>query len=258
MTSRRLLLLLPIALLLAGCKTELYSHLGEQEANEMVAILLERGVAADRTLDSKDHTLSIDVEKSQFAQAVEVLRNRGYPHQKFATVPEIFPADGLVTSPIAEQARLHYAVSQELSRTLSELDGVLSARVQVVLPENDPMRQHTSPASASVFIRHTKDASMDALLPQIKTLVANSVAGVTYDHVTVVLVPVEPRIDSPAADMPTLANAAPVTNPGLMRSASADLGRWLIGILALVALGAAGGLLLTLNRQRQRDKPETV
>lgn len=248
-------LLLACALLLAGCKTELYSRLGENEANEMVAILLQHGIAADRAADAKDHTLTVNVEKSQFADAVELLKHQGYPRQKFASVPEIFPGDGLVTSPIAERARLLYAMSQELSQTVSGIDGVLSARVQVVLPESDPMRQQPTVPSASVFIRHVKGAAIDALVPQIKTLVANSVAGVTYDHVTVVLVPVESPIDGTAMATDALTDVA-----GLwVHKTSASPARWLIGLLALVALGSSGGLVLTLHRQRQRAvKPKTV
>ncbi|HEV2638262.1 MAG TPA: type III secretion inner membrane ring lipoprotein SctJ [Actinocrinis sp.] len=248
-------LFLAVAVLLGGCKTELYSHLGENEANEMVAILLERGIAADRTADAKERTLTVNVEKGQFADAVELLKSHGYPRPKFASVPEIFPGDGLVTSPVAERARLIYATSQDLSRTLSEIDGVLTARVQVVLPDSDPMRQQPTTPSASVFIRHGKGAAIDALVPQIKTMVANSVPGVTYDHVTVVLVPVESRVDGPALEADSLTSVA-----GLwVHKSSAGLARWLIGLLAVVALGSSGGLVLTLHRQRQRSpKPETV
>lgn len=248
----RLGLLVPFlaaALLLAGCKTELYSHLGEGEANEMVAILLERGIAADRTEDAKDHTLTVSIDKSQFADAVELLKSHGYPRQKFASVADIFPGDGLVTSPVAERARLLYAMSQELSRTISEIDGVLSARVQVVLPDGDPMRQNQTVPSASVFIRHSKSAQIENLVPQIKTMVANSVAGVTYDHVTVVLVPVENRLDAVAGTAPDALTSV----AGLwVHKTSAGPARWLIGLLAAVALGSSGALLLALHRSRQR------
>jgi type III secretion protein J len=84
-----------------------------------------------------------------------------------------------------------FALSQELSRTVSEIDGVLSARVHLVLPENDPLRQQLVPSSASVFIRHRSNAQISNLVPQVKMLVANGVAGLSYDKVSVVLVPVE-------------------------------------------------------------------
>jgi type III secretion protein J len=86
-----------------------------------------------------------------------------------------------------------FALSEELSRTVSEIDGVLSARVQLALPENDPLRQQLVPSSASVLIRHRSNIPVGNLVPQVKMLVANGVAGLTYDKVSVVLIPVEPQ-----------------------------------------------------------------
>jgi len=68
---------------------------------------------------------------------------------------------------------------------------VLSARVHVVLPENDPLRQQLIPSSASVFVRHKASAQLADQVPQIKMLVANGIAGLTYDKVSVILVPEE-------------------------------------------------------------------
>ena len=104
---------------------------------------------------------------------------------------QVFKKDGLVSSPMQERAQMIFALSQELSRTVSEIDGVLSARVHLVLPENDPLRQQLVPSSASVFIRHRSNCRSAALVPQVKMLVANGIAGVSYDKVSVVLVPVD-------------------------------------------------------------------
>ncbi len=79
-----------------------------------------------------------------------------------------------------------YALSEELSRTVSEIDGVVSARVHVVLPDNDPLQRNAVPASASVFIRHEAGLDINTLIPQIKTLVANGIAGLTYEKVSVI------------------------------------------------------------------------
>ena len=57
------------ALLLAGCNDELYSGLGERDANEMMAILLRHDIDTDRIV-AKDGSISISVPKSQFAEAV--------------------------------------------------------------------------------------------------------------------------------------------------------------------------------------------
>jgi len=46
-----------------------------------------------------------------------------------------------------------------------------------------------NPSSASVSIRHRTDAPIEALTPNIKMLVANSIEGLVYDNVTVVNFP---------------------------------------------------------------------
>jgi type III secretion protein J len=95
-----------------------------------------------------------------------------------------------------------YALGEELSRTISEIDGVLSARVQIVIPDNDPLRQDVSPASASVFVRYKPDSPVGDLVPQIKMLVAGGVSDLAYDKVSVVLVPaVLPRTEAQPMEM---------------------------------------------------------
>src|SRR5207253_392127 len=84
-----------------------------------------------------------------FADSIAILKEAGLPKQEFQTMGQVFKKDGLVSSPMQERAQMIFALSQELSRTVSEIDGVLSARVHLVLPENDPLRQQLVPSSAS-------------------------------------------------------------------------------------------------------------
>lgn len=185
-------------LILAGCKTELYNSLPEQEANEMVSILQRHGISAGKMMN-KDGTDTVTVDKSDFAQAVTLLRENGLPHPKFENMGDVFKSSGLVASPMQDRARFLYALSQELSQTISEIDGVLSARVEVVLPDNDIMQRNPTPSSASVFVRYDQHSHVDQLVPQIKMLVSNSVEGLSYDKVSVVLVPVARPDDSQTA-----------------------------------------------------------
>ncbi|WP_407185405.1 type III secretion system inner membrane ring lipoprotein SctJ [Bradyrhizobium centrosematis] len=181
---------LPFLISLIGCKADLYTKIQEREANEMLALLLGKGVDAVRVV-AKDGTSTIQVEDKQLAYSIDLLNVEGLPRQTFKNLGEVFKGSGLVASPIEERARYVYALSEELSRTISDIDGVLSARVHVVLPKNDLLRQDATPSSASVFIRHGSSAKLSALLPQIKMLVANSIEGLSYDKVAVVFVPVE-------------------------------------------------------------------
>jgi type III secretion protein J len=234
---------------LAGCQTELYSKLDEREANDMIALLHKYGVAAERSF-AKDGTSQISVEERQLPQAIELLKANGLPRRTFTNMGEVFKSSGLISSPTEERARFIYALSEELSRTISDIDGVLSARIHVVLPKNDLLRQDATPSSASVFIRHDARAPLKSLLPHVKMLVANSIEGLSYEKVSVVLVPVErPAIE--AAAPRTVGMATPA---GLLTSRTADGSSWALylSLAGLPALLLTGALAFWLGRRQGR------
>ncbi|MCP4745712.1 MAG: EscJ/YscJ/HrcJ family type III secretion inner membrane ring protein [Desulfobacteraceae bacterium] len=177
-------------LICTGCKTELYSEISEKEANEMLSILLDAGINSDRVA-GKEGTWTVRTSEKKFSKAVTLLKDHGYPKDQYDNIGGIFKKQGLVTSPLEDRIRFIYALSQELSLTLSYIDGILNARVHVVLPENNPntYNEVLQPSSASVFIRHQQQADISARIPQIKELVVNSIEGLTYDKVTIVLFP---------------------------------------------------------------------
>ncbi|NRP75555.1 Nodulation protein NolT [Ensifer psoraleae] len=181
---------LPLLFALSGCKADLYTQLQEREANEMLALLIDNGVDAVRVA-AKDGTSTIQVDEKLLALSINLLNAKGLPRQSFKNLGEIFSGSGLIASPTEERARYVYALSEELSRTISDIDGVLSVRVHVVLPNNDLLRSGGTPSSSSVFIRHDAKANLPVLLPKIKMLVADSIEGLSYEKVEVVLVPVE-------------------------------------------------------------------
>ena len=239
-------LLLVAALLLSACEAELYSNLDQRQANEMVATLQQHGIPAQRTA-VKGGQYTVVVDKARFAESITILKDAGLPKEEFQTMGQVFKKDGLVSSPTQERAQMIFALSQELSRTVSEIDGVLSARVHLVLPENDMLRQQLVPSSASVFIRHRSDAPVGNLVPQVKMLVANGVAGLSYDKVSVVLVPVDSQKSTQAQD------AEMVSFFGLwMQRDNLAQAMWMFfGLLALVVL-LAGGLGVVLYRRGGR------
>ena len=224
-------LLLVWLLLLGGCKVELYSDLSEREANEMIAVLAHNSIPAERTL-AKNRLATIHVEESRFADAVDILKAAGYPRTEFATIGDLFKKEGVISSPTEERARFIYGLSQELASTISIIDGVLSARVHVVLPDSDPLRRNLPPSSASVFVRHQRAANIELVVPQIKQLVANGIEGLVYDKVSVALFPVDGTTASSGADRTYLTQVA-----GLwIHETSADQARWLIGALAVATI----------------------
>lgn len=244
---RTLLLVATATLLLQGCQENLYTNLSEREANTMVAALLRSGVPASRVRQD-DGKMTVGVDGDRLADAVRILEDAGLPKPAFASMGEVFQRDGLVASPTQERAQMVFALSEELSRTISEIDGVLSARVHVVLPDSNPLRRDDAPSSASVFVRYEPSLDITPLIPQIKTLVANGIAGLSYDKVSVVPVAAAARApDAIAAASPALVSVfgvwmleTSVTRAGLIA------GGFLLGAAALVT-----ALCVALLRQRR-------
>ncbi len=175
------------ALLLAACggRVELLKDVSEAEANEALAVLLQAGIAAGK-LPGKEGVVSLDVEQSQVARAITILNAEGLPHERYAKMGDVFRKEGLISSPLEERARYLWALSQELSATVSQIDGVIKARVHVVLPERSSGGDPALPSSAAVFIKHKAGYNLDDAIPQVKRLVSNSIPGLSADKVTVV------------------------------------------------------------------------
>jgi type III secretion protein J len=173
-----------------GARVDLLSASTEAEANEVLSALLDAGMDARKTTTKAG--IAINVDGGQVARALDVLRARGLPRERFDGMGQIFRKEGLVSSPLEERARYVYALSQELTNTLSQMDGVLAARVHVVLPERGGVGEITTPSTAAVFIKHQAGYSLDALQPQIRRLVTHAIPGLTEDRVSIALVSAQP------------------------------------------------------------------
>lgn len=246
-TPRSLLATVWLCAALVGCggKVELLRDISEMEANEALAVLLDADIAAEKQ-PGKDGMVSLSVEKSHFSLAIKILNAEGLPHERYAKMGDVFRKEGLISSPLEERARYLWALSQELQATVSQIDGVIKARVHVVLPEKASGADPAVPSSAAVFIKHKSGYNLEESTAQIKRLVSNSIPGLSADKVTVVMLPAMPRSDSlnaGAAELPVAASASSSPVPSMPISEFA-------GSLHLkpawIWLGL-GGLLLALS-----------
>lgn len=180
-------LLLTVGLLaLTGCDKQvtLFAGLEEAQANGVIAALADGGLEAEK-VSGDEGTWDVMIGQKSFARAANLCEQRGLPKRRYQGVGEVFKKTGMISSPTEERIRFMDAVAQDLSQTISMIDGVVNARVHVVLPANDPFAKNVLPSSAAVAIQERWDADLTESIPQIKSLVKNAIEGLAYEKITV-------------------------------------------------------------------------
>jgi type III secretion protein J len=174
--------------LFAGCdkETTLHSGLEERQANLVMAALLDAGIGCHKS-PGEEGTWNVSVDESKFAAAVNLLEKAGLPRRAHQGIGEVFKKTGMISSPSEERIRFMDALAQDIAKTISCIDGVVDARVHVVLPENDPFARNALPSSAAVAIRSRWDADLTDVIPSVKGLVKNAIEGLAPEKIMVTI-----------------------------------------------------------------------
>ena len=241
-------------LLLAGCgKVPLYNSLTEQESNEMMALLLENGIETDKAIAKEGVILS--VPKSQVPLAVNLLHAHGYPWERYTNANEVFGDSGLVTTDFERKVRFNFAVSQEISESLSKIDGVIFVKVHLSMVGDDagrrPAGRNRAPAaeklSAAVFIKYNPEYNLDSEIPKIRQLVSGGINNLAYQDVSVTLSPAAAR-----SPVEVFAEDGLRTVRGInLKIETASIGRFyaLLGFAAALIAALAAGIVVLLRRR---------
>ncbi|MCK5902351.1 MAG: type III secretion inner membrane ring lipoprotein SctJ [Cocleimonas sp.] len=180
-----------MSLFVNACQMELYGNLSENDVNNMLSIMLSNDIDAKKMIDKKTKAFILMIDEGKIPEAISLLREHGYPREKVTGVEELFKKEGLVSSPMEERIRYIYALSQSVQETLSQIDGVLTARVHIVMPANNPFVDVIKPSSASVFIKYHPASDIRNIKSKIKLIVEKSIEGLSYEKVSVVMLPAQ-------------------------------------------------------------------
>jgi type III secretion protein J len=183
-----------------GCSIPIQHGLDETAANEILTSLERVGIEASKNRD-ENGVFAIVVAKGDALRAMELMRSLGLPRGPRAGFGEIYKQPSLVPSPTEERARYVEALAGEIARSLEIVEGVVGARVHLVLPEPDPLAVDGKPrvaAQAAVLLKTRAGRPVPIGEGDVQKLVAGSVPGLDPLAVAVV-VTLAPDV-APASD----------------------------------------------------------
>ncbi|HVI59409.1 MAG TPA: type III secretion inner membrane ring lipoprotein SctJ [Luteimonas sp.] len=209
--------LLLACLALAGCGgSALYSNLEEQQANQVMAALLDAGINADKAPSPDKKTWEVRIAESDFPLAMQVLHSKGLPRRQSPTLGELFKKEGFASSALEEKARYIYGLQEAMRQKLLKLDGVVDADVSIALPDRDPLGGETRESSASVFIYQAPGVDLRDRETDLKVGVKDGIEGlddvnkVTIKFFTVAAPAAAKQASRAPAAMPVLSAISPL------------------------------------------------
>jgi flagellar M-ring protein FliF len=162
--------------------TTLYAGMPEAEKARVVEALTNSGIQVQ--LDPT--TGEILVPTSDYHTARMQLAAQGLP----ASVPEGYDSISEIpmgSSRTVENVRLKQSQEIELARSISEIQGLIAARVHLAIPEKSVFARASVPPSASVFVQMEDGRSLSRQqISAIVHLVSSSVPSLPKGEVTVV------------------------------------------------------------------------
>jgi type III secretion protein J len=231
---------------LGGCTTGVLHGLDEPAANEALAALERAGIGAEKVPEENGQTaaFALRVPRGDATRALDVLRVRGLPRERRHGFAEVYGQPSLIPTASEERARYLEASAGEIERTLETAEGIVSARVHLVMEEPDPLAVDGKPRTGARAAVLVKAAEGRAPLSEaeIQKLVAGSVPGLDPHAVAVVITPA-----------PTSAEGAlgPLAAVGPFRVTPSSRGPLIAAFAAaLVVIGILAALLLAVLRKR--------
>jgi type III secretion protein J len=238
-------------LALAGCgRSALYSNLEEQQANQVMAALLDSDINASKSLSTDKKSWEVQIAEGDFPKAMQVLHSKGLPRRRSESLGDLFKKEGFASSALEEKARYIYGLQEAMRQKMLKLDGVVDADVSIALPDRDPLGGEARESSASVFIYQAPGVDLRDRETDLKVGIKDGIEGL--DDVNKVTI----KFFTVAA--PTLGKQAS-RGPGGMPAALSSISPLAIaitlGVAVLLGLAIAFGGRLRARAAQPKQAP---
>ena len=161
--------------------TTLYAELSDTELSQIADALKQSKIKY------KISAGNIMVPANDMEKARMQLASQGLPNTKPKGFDILNEDQSFGTSQFIQSARYQHALEQELTRSVSALRNVRSARVHLALPKESVFVRNRKKASASVIVNlYSGHRMSDEQISAITYMVASSVPNLQVEEVTVV------------------------------------------------------------------------
>ncbi len=158
----------------------LYGDLDQKEAGEIVVYLRDNGIP----YKVKNKGSTIMVPSNLVYEARMDLAKDNLPRGEVGF--ELFDEVKFGMSNLAQKVNYRRALQGELTKTISHLDGVEWAKIQIVIPEPSLFIEDEKPSTASVILKTRSGQRLKPMqISGITHLVSASVEGLSPENVTI-------------------------------------------------------------------------
>ncbi|MBI4126611.1 MAG: hypothetical protein HY465_03875 [Deltaproteobacteria bacterium] len=179
-----------------GCsEIDLYQDLGEEDANEILVLLSDHGIKADKkkVIRQNETFYAIAVSAEEMSKARSLLLEHHLPRRKELGLTGVYSEKGLIPTPDEQKARYLLALKGEIINSLESLPDIVDADVVLNVPTPDEFASEEAKKrlrpTASVIVRAKPGISTDSVITESKLqqFVANAIEGLNPRDVTVII-----------------------------------------------------------------------
>src|SRR3954451_832367 len=151
-----------------------------KQTGKITSALDEKGIK----YEVRNNGTALAVDHSQVGQARIALAEKGLPNSAQPGF-ELFNDQKLGASDFQQQVTYERALEGQLAGTISQIDGVGGATVQLVLPQDQLFDDKQSMSKASVLLAGSSSSLEPGAIHGIAQLVAGSVKGLDANNVSI-------------------------------------------------------------------------
>jgi type III secretion protein J len=182
-----------LALFLVGCKKiALYHNLTEQEANELIVVLYEAHIDAEKEKELVQNEVSwnVTVEQKDLPRARKILVDRNLPQKRELGLSGVYKEKGLIPTPDEQKARFLLAIKGEIVNSIKRIPEVVDADVVINIPtpEDFSTGEGNKPTASVVLkIRPNPTGVSQMSEAKVQQFVANAIEDLNPRNVSVII-----------------------------------------------------------------------